>query len=96
MGTTFTGEFGRTYGFICIATDTAGNIEVQDPANVEATTKVVNLPPVAEAGGPYSGVVGSPIMFDASGSYDPDGSIVSYGGIGTMMESMKPARIYHP
>lgn len=37
-----------------------------------------NLSPLAEANGPYSGIVGSPITFDASGSYDPDGSIYSY------------------
>ena len=43
--------------------------------NVAITVKVG---PVAEAGGPYSGVVGSPITLDASVSYDPDGSIVSY------------------
>ena len=29
--TTFVGEDGHTYGFICIARDVAGNIEVQDP-----------------------------------------------------------------
>jgi len=34
--------------------------------------------PVADAGGPYYGVVGQPIQFDASGSYDPDGYIVKY------------------
>lgn len=31
-----------------------------------------NSPPVADAGGPYYGYEGSPVMFDASGSYDPD------------------------
>ena len=36
----FTGESGKTYGFICIAVDTAGNIEVQE-AVAEALTKVV-------------------------------------------------------
>lgn len=35
-------------------------------------------PPVADAGGPYSGVVGIPITFDGSGSNDSDGTIVSY------------------
>lgn len=35
-------------------------------------------PPVADAGGPYTGSVGSPVTFDAGGSYDPDGEIVSY------------------
>lgn len=34
--------------------------------------------PVADAGGPYSGEVGLPVTLDASGSYDPDGVIVSY------------------
>ena len=31
-----------------------------------------NVPPVADAGGPYNGVVGSPITFDGSASYDPN------------------------
>ena len=36
------------------------------------------VPPVANATGPYVGDEGSLITFDASGSYDPDGSIVLY------------------
>jgi PKD repeat protein len=36
------------------------------------------VPPVADANGPYKGYEGSAITFDASGSYDPDGRIVSY------------------
>jgi hypothetical protein len=34
--------------------------------------------PIADAGGPYIGVVGETITFDGSGSYDPDGTIVLY------------------
>ncbi len=34
--------------------------------------------PIAEAEGPYTGIVGSPITFNASGSYDPDGNITLY------------------
>ena len=34
--------------------------------------------PVADAGGPYSGTSGESIDFDASGSYDPDGTVVQY------------------
>lgn len=34
--------------------------------------------PVAEAGGPYSGAEGSPVTFDASGSYDPAGDPLEY------------------
>jgi hypothetical protein len=41
-------------------------------------THVVNAPPEANANGPYTGIEGIPITFDASGSYDPDGTIVSY------------------
>jgi len=37
-----------------------------------------NQPPVADAGGDRSGDEGQEITFDGSGSYDPDGSIVSY------------------
>jgi PKD repeat protein len=39
---------------------------------------VTNQLPVCDAGGPYSGVVGQPVFFDGSGSFDPDGTIVSY------------------
>jgi outer membrane protein assembly factor BamB len=35
-------------------------------------------PPVADANGPYTGTEGIPVTFDASGSYDPDGTIISY------------------
>ncbi len=38
----------------------------------------INKAPVANAGGPYTGREGSTIMFNASGSYDSDGSIVNY------------------
>ena len=37
-----------------------------------------NASPIAEAGGPYAGDVGSSITLDASGSADSDGSIVLY------------------
>ena len=51
--------------------------------------EVVNQNPIADAGGPYSDVEGKTITFDGTGSYDPDGTIVSYewsfgdGGTGT-------------
>jgi len=35
-------------------------------------------PPIAEAGGPYSGDEGSPISFSAIGSSDPDGNPLQY------------------
>ncbi len=58
-----------------------------------------NQSPVADANGPYSGAVGSPITFDASGSYDPDGEIVLYewdwDADGTHDESTNSASINH-
>ena len=56
-----------------------------------------NQPPVADPDGPYTGTEGVSVAFDGSGSYDPDGSIVSYawyfgdGGTGT---GMNPAHAY--
>jgi hypothetical protein len=37
-----------------------------------------NEPPVADAGGPYTGTVGSAVTLDGSGSSDPDGTIVAW------------------
>jgi YD repeat-containing protein len=37
-----------------------------------------NQPPVANSGGPYSGVVAQNVSFSGSGSFDPDGSVSSY------------------
>jgi len=54
-------------------------------------------PPVADAGGPYIGVVGSPITFDGSGSNDSDGTIINYGwnfGDGTAGMGVSPTHTY--
>jgi PKD repeat protein len=37
-----------------------------------------NLPPTAEAGGPYNGLTGNPVSFDGSDSSDFEGSIDTY------------------
>jgi PKD repeat protein len=37
-----------------------------------------NLPPIADAGGPYSGEINIAIGFDGSGSIDPEGSSLTY------------------
>lgn len=50
-----------------------------EPYTVELTAEgAVKAAPVAEANGSYSGTEGSPITFDASGSYDPDGTVALY------------------
>ncbi|MBC8028496.1 MAG: PD40 domain-containing protein [Pyrinomonadaceae bacterium] len=47
-------------------------------ANATATATVANNPPVANPGGPYSGVTAQNIPFNGSGSSDSDGTITSY------------------
>lgn len=42
------------------------------------TSGTGNQPPVADAGGSYSGVTGQNTVFSGAGSFDPDGSISSY------------------
>jgi PKD repeat protein len=57
----------------------------------------VNLPPVADAHGPYSGTVGVPVDFDGSRSGDPDGRIVSYSwnfGDGSTGSGPTPSHTY--
>ena len=38
----------------------------------------IGYPPVADAGGPYESSEGTPVLLDASGSYDPEGDVLSY------------------
>lgn len=61
-------------------------LQAQDQLGLGATPRSVtivvapsaNQPPVADAGGTYIGSEGSPISFDASASFDPDGDPVTY------------------
>jgi hypothetical protein len=48
------------------------------PSNCSDNGASSNTPPVADAGGPYTGNAGAPVSFDGSGSTDADGNIVSY------------------
>ena len=45
---------------------------------VTITVNNANDPPLADAKGPYSGAVGFPLSIDGSGTFDSDGTIVSY------------------
>jgi PKD repeat protein len=51
------------------------------------------LPPVADAGGPYSGLVNEAVAFNGTASTDPDGTIVRYDwdfGDGTVLTDAGP------
>ena len=54
-----------------------GNV-YEDGFVAKLNDESANLPPTADAGGPYTVDEGSSVMLSASGSSDPDGSIVSY------------------
>ena len=56
-------------------TDNNGTV---DSNQTTVFTSTPNLLPVADAGGPYNGVADESVSLDASGSYDSDGTIVSY------------------
>ncbi len=56
-----------------------------------------NRPPVADAGGPYSGTVGAPVTFSAAASFDPDGDALAFEwdfGDGTKGTGMSPQHAY--
>ena len=73
------GEEGVT---VQVDSDGDGEFEQTFTADDELTQEeylsATNLPPIADANGPYTGIVGGPITFNGTGSYDPDGTIVSY------------------
>lgn len=66
-----------TYTITLTVTDDMG-VTGSTTANIVITAAGAPQPPVADAGGPYTGVVGTAVLFDGSGSMDPDGTIAMY------------------
>ena len=60
------------------ATVRASDGQVSDQKSFTITVLNVCQAPTANAGGPYSGFVGTPIMFNGTASSDPDGGTLSY------------------
>jgi hypothetical protein len=56
------------------AADPTSFVDVATSVTVHAT----NRAPVASAGGPYAGLVGTPISFSAAASSDPDGDALQF------------------
>ena len=84
-----------TFTITLTVTDNGG--ATSTPATTSVTVNVGQQPPVAVAGGPYSGTVGVPVSFDGTASQDPDGSIVSYSwnfGDGGSGSGASPAHAY--
>jgi PKD repeat protein len=80
------GYYGKFFGNATLNSNTIiYNSTPSDTFSVTQTTSsggggggVVNIPPTADAGGPYVGSTEQPISFDAGESYDSDGTIVGY------------------
>jgi PKD repeat protein len=62
-----------TYTVTITVTDKDGGI-----GSDTSTVTVSSVPPIAEAGGPYTVDEGTSITIDATGSYDPSGSALTY------------------
>jgi PKD repeat protein len=67
-----------TYSVSLTVEELDGDTDTETKTGYITATALPNQPPVADVGGPYSGTEGLPISFDGSGSYDPDGTIVSW------------------
>lgn len=83
-----------TYPVTLVVTDHKG--ARSQPAS---TTVAVlnNTPPVAAAGGPYSGTEGAAVAFDGRGSSDADGDALTYAwafGDGTTGTGAQPTHVY--
>lgn len=70
-------EAAGVYSVTLTVWDSAG---LSSSADTSATINAlpINQPPVANAGGPYSGVAGAAISFSGSQSYDPEGGQLTY------------------
>lgn len=76
------------------ATDAAGNT---GSSNITVAYVQPNQPPIASAGGPYSGTAGDTIAFDGSGSTDPDNDPLTFTwdfGDGTNGTGPNPSHAY--
>ncbi|MBN2354968.1 PKD domain-containing protein [candidate division KSB1 bacterium] len=64
-------------GTFTLTSDNANGQVIEKVITKDASSYFVHLkpnkPPKAEANGPYKGLTGTPLTFDASGSSDPDG-----------------------
>lgn len=83
-----------TFDVTLTVTDDGG---ASDSGSTTATITAQPLPPIADVGGAYNGIVGTPVDFNGAGSSDPDGSIVSYAwdfGDGGTATGATPAHTY--
>ena len=66
------------WGGACSGTELTCLVTLSDYRSVTASFRPSNLPPIANAGGPYSGFRNVPVTFNGTLSSDPDGSPLTY------------------
>ncbi len=87
----------QSEGTFTVTLTVTDNGSAQGSASTTATITPAPLPPTADSGGPYSGLVGTPISFDGTASGDPDGTIASYAwdfGDGGLASGPTPTHSY--
>jgi len=70
--------FDKTYAWYAIANDSREENRSDIWFFTTKARPPTNKKPVANTGGPYTSGIDIPLLFDASASYDPDGTILFY------------------
>ncbi|MBI2374011.1 MAG: PKD domain-containing protein [Deltaproteobacteria bacterium] len=86
----------RVYTVTLTVTDNGG-ATATDTASIVIGGGPANLPPNADAGGPYTAAVGAAVALDGSLSSDSDGNVVSYSwdfGDGSVGTGSQPTHTY--
>ncbi|HEU4335383.1 MAG TPA: putative Ig domain-containing protein, partial [Candidatus Eisenbacteria bacterium] len=93
----WTPSYGQAgvYTVTFIAQDTRGGLAA--PKSTTIHVDDLNRPPVASAGGPYTGIIGVEAAFDGTGSSDPDGNPLQFSwdyGDGATGSGPTPSHTY--